>query len=588
MCLVFAAGMVLWPFCARAQAPAEELRTAAAVRNLTMEEAQQHRRVRLRGVVTFFDEYFFSRFIQDETAGIYLLDSGLPVHFFPGQLVEVEGTAEPGEYAPIVVPQSIRAIGEVPLPAPKPVTYEQLASGIEDSQFIEITGIVRSVQLLPDASPIYMIEIATGGGRLSVYTRQLPVAQAGEMVDSIVRVQGVCSTKFNRQRQLFAVRIMVPQSDLTIEVPAPVDPFAVAARPINSLLQFTPKESYGHRVKVAGTVIYFEPGRLLGLQDGDQGVEVQTRGLEPLALGDRVEALGFVSQSDYTPLLQDAIYRKISAGQPIPPALVTPDEALKGKNDCQLIQIEARLLDRAVHGSEKYLVLQKDGFIFHAYLNPAENQEAFAGLENGSRVMVTGVCRIDPGEWLAGADWRAKSFRVQLRSAGDVRLLAAPSWWTLPRVLWIATGAGMVALAAFGWVAVLRRQVAERTSQLEIQIQKRQLAERQQLIELERTRVAQDLHDELGATLTEVSILGSLIRTPSLSLTDRESYLEKLTQASRAVVTTLDEIVWAVNPKYDSVASLVSYYSLFAQRFFESGRHRLPVAGGGNFPRHAT
>jgi signal transduction histidine kinase len=43
--------------------------------------------------------------------------------------------------------------------------------------------------------------------------------------------------------------------------------------------------------------------------------------------------------------------------------------------------------------------------------------------------------------------------------------------------------------------------------------------------------------------------------------------LEKLVRVSRAVVATLDEIVWAVNPKYDSVASLASYYSLFAQRF---------------------
>jgi signal transduction histidine kinase len=40
-----------------------------------------------------------------------------------------------------------------------------------------------------------------------------------------------------------------------------------------------------------------------------------------------------------------------------------------------------------------------------------------------------------------------------------------------------------------------------------------------------------------------------------------------LTRVSRALVATLDEIVWAVNPKYDSVGALVSYYSLFAQRF---------------------
>src|SRR5208282_2086410 len=44
-------------------------------------------------------------------------------------------------------------------------------------------------------------------------------------------------------------------------------------------------------------------------------------------------------------------------------------------------------------------------------------------------------------------------------------------------------------------------------------------------------------------------------------------YLDQLSEAARRLVTGLDEIVWAVNPKYDSVASLASYYALFAQRF---------------------
>jgi len=143
----------------------------------------------------------------------------------------------------------------------------------------------------------------------------------------------------------------------------------------------------------------------------------------------------------------------------------------------------------------------------------------------------------------------------------------APPWWTLRRVLGAAIAVSVAALAAFAWVVVLRRQVAERGRELEIQIQERQLAERRREIEQERTRVAQDLHDELGATLTEVSMLGSLVNTPSIPSEIREAHLEKLVHVSRAVVATLDEIVWAVNPTYDSVASLASYYSLFAQRF---------------------
>ena len=554
---------------AESQEPAAELRTAAAVRQLTVEQARQQVPVRLRGVVTFFDESLYSRFIQDDTAGIYLQYSASTPSLVPGQIVEVDGVSSPGEYAPIVVPERVRVMDKGKLPTPSIVTFEQLASGNEDSQYVEITGIVRSVHL-DEASQHHLIEIATGGGRLSVYATELPVERTGDLLDSTVRVRGVCSTQFNHQRQLFAIRLMVPRpEDLVIEMGAPKDPFAVTTRPISSLLQFTPQESYGHRVKVAGTVIYNEPGEVLFLQDGDQGVEVQTKERESLRLGDHVEALGFPSRGEYTPILQDAIYRKISSGEPLPPSVVTPDEALRGTYDCRLIRVAARLLDRAQYGHERYLLLEEGGFIFHAYLTQADGQDSFADLENGSRVSVTGVCRIEPGEWRAGEAWRAKAFRVQLRSVTDVVVLRAPSWWTLGRVLWILGGVGIVALVAFSWVVVLHRQVAERTLQLESQIQERQRAERQRLIEQERTRVAQDLHDELGATLTEVGLLGAMARSASVPPEARERYLDKLTSASRAVVATLDEIVWAVNPKYDSVASLASYYSLFAQRFLK-------------------
>lgn len=550
-----------------AQPPVEEIRTAAAVRGLTVEQAQLPMRVRLRGVVTFFDENLFSRFIQDDTAGIYLQYSGATPGLAAGQIVEVEGMSSPGEYAPIVVPERVLVLGVGKLPAARPVTFEQLASGKQDSQFVEIAGIVRSVQL-PEGSQYHLIEIVTGGGRLSVYVRQLPVKRAEELLDSTVRVRGVCSTRFNHQRQLFAIRLMVPQpEDLVIMIPAPTEPFAIPTRPIGSLLQFDPQESYGHRVKVTGTVIYYEPGRLLYLQEGEQGAEVQTKAQDRLQLGDRVEALGFVSQGEYTPVLQDAVFRKISAGQPLQPFRVTSNEALKGKHDCGLISVTAKLLDRSLHGAERYLILQDGDLIFHAYFKAADKHDAFAALENGSRLSVTGVCKIDPGEWQAGEDWRAKTFILELRSSADIVVLEAPPWWNLKKMLWIVGGLGFASLAAFSWIMVLHRQVADRTWQLETQIQERQRAERHREVEQERTRVAQDLHDELGATLTEVSILGSLVKTTSLLPAVRERHLDKLVTVSRAVVATLDEIVWAVNPKYDSVASLASYYSLFAQRF---------------------
>jgi signal transduction histidine kinase len=118
-------------------------------------------------------------------------------------------------------------------------------------------------------------------------------------------------------------------------------------------------------------------------------------------------------------------------------------------------------------------------------------------------------------------------------------------------------------------VAVLQRQVAERTRELEIQIQERQRAERRQEIERERARVAHDLHDDLGAGLTEVNMLSSLARSPQTPPEEKQRYLNELAETARRMVTSLDEIVWAVNPRNDTVASLASYFGAYAQRLLE-------------------
>jgi PAS domain S-box-containing protein len=198
---------------------------------------------------------------------------------------------------------------------------------------------------------------------------------------------------------------------------------------------------------------------------------VFTKQDDPLQVGDRVEVLGFPAQSEYTPVLQDAIYGKLSAGKAPAPASVSHDEALQGTFDCRLVRLSAKLLDRARHSREQFLVLEAEDFIFQAYLPPKAGEDAFAGLENGSRVAVTGVCLIEPGEWMAGKDWRAKSFRLLLRSPQDVVVLQLPTWWTLKKVLWIAGALGLVALAAFSWVVVLRRRVHQQTGIIRQQLQ---------------------------------------------------------------------------------------------------------------------
>jgi PAS domain S-box-containing protein len=461
-----AAGLVL---AAVTTGPAQQvpavavLTNAAQVRQLSEEEAARRLPVRLRGVVTFFRENLFSRFVQDATAGIYFGQSFPGSILRPGQEIEIEGATSPGEYAPIVVPNEIRVLGETPLPPARATSFERLANGSDDSQFVEVVGVVRSVEYETNYQH-YAIALASGGGRLAVIARDLPVANPADLVDTALRVRGVCSAQFNRQGQLLAIRLLVPRAqDLVIEEAAPTDPFAAPVRRLTSLLRFTPQGTFGHRLKVNGTVVYQEPGVWLFIQEEKVGLKVKTRQVTPLQPGDLVEVAGFPVRGDYTPLLEDAVFRRLGSGPPPEAATVTVAEALSGSYDCRLVRLEARLLDRARQSREQFLVLEAGDFIFHAHYEPREGTESLAALQNGSRLALTGICLIEPGEWQAGAGWRAKSFRLLLRSPADVRVLEAPPWWNLRRLLWMTGALSVVVLAAFAWVAVLRRRVQQQT-----------------------------------------------------------------------------------------------------------------------------
>ena len=440
------------------------LRSAEEVRRLSPEQAERHLEVKLKGIVTFADELLYSRFVQDETAGIYFREMTNMPPLHPGQLIEIEGETGPGEYAPVVIPASIRVLGEGSLPQAKLVSLEELVSGREDSQFVEVSGTVRSLRFEGE-SQNYLIDLVMGSERFAVYSRELPITNMEALVESVLKVRGVCSTLFNRQRQLFGLRLLVPRKeDLAIERSAPENPFDVPTQPISSLLQFTAQGTSGHRVKVSGKVIYQEPGAAIFIQDENEGLYCQTRQRSPVAIGDQVEILGFPAKGEYNPVLQDAVYRKVSSGAPPKAVEINLDAALSGAYDCQLVVITAKLLEHTRRGREKFMALEKDGFIFNAFLDKDDGSPGFSTTEIGSEIAATGICLIERGSsWRAGESWRAKSFRVLLRSPADVVVRRSPPWWNVRRVLWIAGTFAVLALAASAWVAILRRRVQQQT-----------------------------------------------------------------------------------------------------------------------------
>jgi hypothetical protein len=453
------AGSAPWAASAQPETAPGVLQSASEIRRLTPEQAAKQLPVRLRGVVTFRDEGLYSRFVQDATAGIYVQEMTNMPSFVAGQMVEVEGVTGPGEYAPVIVPTHVKILGEGQFPAARPVTAADLVNGTEDSQFVEITGIVRSVRY-EEETQCHLIDLVTGGERFTTYAKELPTSQPGTLVDSTVKVRGVCSTQFNRLRQLFGFRLLVARpGDVIVEIAAPVNPFDTAVQPINSLLRFTPQATYSHRVKVVGTVSCQEAGRAVFIQDETEGLYVQTRQRMSLQPGDRIEVLGFPAKGEYTPMLQDAIYRKTGDGKAPAPMDLDVDEVLKGTHDCRLVRLQANLLERTRRGREQFLVLESGGFTFHAHFSQDADVTGMDQLLNGSELSVTGICLIERGSgWQAGEGWRAKSFRLLLPAAGDVRVLKAPPWWTQPDKLRLAGILSVVVLAALVLIDVVRRR----------------------------------------------------------------------------------------------------------------------------------
>jgi hypothetical protein len=359
----------------------------------------------------------------------------------------------------------VTVIGDGQFPAAKPVTAADLVSGNEDSQFVELSGIVRSVQF-EEETQSYLMDVVSGGERFTAYALALPVANPGSLVDSTVMVRGVCSTMFNRLRQLFGFRLLVPRAeDIVIQQAASTTPFDTPAQPISSLLQFTPGGNHGHRVKVEGTVAYYEPGRALFIQGEDEGliggdaIYAQTRLRSPLSPGDVVEVLGFAAKGEYTPMLDDAIFRKVGTGTAPEPVTLDVDEVLRGMYDCRLVRLTAKVLERTQRGPEQFLILETGGFIFHAFLGQDADVARLAEILNGSEVSVTGICLIERGSgWQAGEGWRAKSFRLLLPGVDAISVIKNPPWWTQSEKLRVAGIVSMLILASLVLIDVVRRR----------------------------------------------------------------------------------------------------------------------------------
>lgn len=99
-------------------------------------------------------------------------------------------------------------------------------------------------------------------------------------------------------------------------------------------------------------------------------------------------------------------------------------------------------------------------------------------------------------------------------------------------------------------------------------------AEQARALEGERARIAQDLHDDLGSSLSRIALLSGLLKEDKANPALIETHAGKLAEAANHTLRALDEIVWAVRSGSDTLQSLVDYIAHFASELFEGSQTR--------------
>jgi PAS domain S-box-containing protein len=427
------------------------------VAKLSRSDAARRLSVRLRGVLTYADPEWRNGFLQDRSGAIYVdLDPSFK-DLHSGQFVEVIGRTSPGGFAPEVLSSSVSVQGATNLPVPIPVDLEDLVNGQLDARWVEMEGVVRRVDAM---SRHVSLRLMTPKGR---FTAIIPAFDnqpvPTHLIDARVAVQGACSSEMNLRRQLSGITLSVPSLGyIRLINPPPADPFSVATTPIETVATFEPNRLTS-RVRVQGVVTLANPGEGFILQDASGGMRVQTRQTNDVAIGDHLDVLGFPAIAEFSPSLEEAIFRKTGTGRMPQPQKTSAEQiVMYGTNAEQVVEIQGRLLQSVPRSANPQLVLQDGQTIFTALLAAQTRRLEVPALQSGSLLRLTGVCSIQGGE-----RHEPETFRLLLRSAEDIYLLEAAPWWTLPHFFMLAGGMMVVILAALAWVALLRRQVRTQT-----------------------------------------------------------------------------------------------------------------------------
>ena len=525
------------------------LRRIHDVRQLSQEQAAQGVEVRLTGVVTYFDvTNGRGMIIHDGHEGQFVVFEGGANGardgraLEPGEVVAIEGHTARGGFAPNVRGERLQRLGRGRLPPAEHVPYARLLTGRHDCDYVEIVGVVQRAWKADPAARTLFLDIAVEGGNVRASFSGFSPQDIERFIGARVRLRGNAGALFGQAGQLRGVSLLAGRtSDVIVEEP-PTDPFSIPTREVVSLYRFASSDDTSRRIRVRGVVTYQRQGHaveisdftaettfrvvrhVLYLRDATSGLRIETEQDPAVQPGDMVEVVGFPIVTPTKPYLGNAVFKRLGSQAELTPKALPTREVLAPEHDAELVRVEAELLGVVKSTTDLVLVLKIGETAFDASIDAALASPSLEDIRAGSRVAVNGVYTYQWGP--------PPAFRILLRTARDVEVIAAASWWTFGHTLVLMGFIALMAAAAAVWVrAVVNKHALVR--------------QQYQAILAERSRLARELHDTLeqglaGIKLQLEAVAGSLDGSPSVARRSldvaKEMLLYSLNEARRSVM----------------------------------------------------
>jgi signal transduction histidine kinase len=496
----------------------------------------------VHGVVTWLtrgEETLDYCVVQDDTAGIWVNVNMARLRgawrgseeewkrLSPGMEVEITGRTDSSGYAPMIIPHTIRILRDgllQPLPKPSAATADTLFAGSDDSQRVEVDGILQGYR--DEGTRWVLVLSGTFDRFMAIIPKASMPSPPDDLVDGTLRLVGVAASRFTTRGQFVSPSILLnDRTDLSVVELPHGEPFTAPYVLLEGIARFQPTAISPHRIRTEGVVTHAIPGQAMYLQRGAIGVRVETQSKDSFVPGDVVEVSGFIDRTRVTAdvsaaaAIVEAVVRRLRATTPPTPLPVQPDDivtlnrdarrygllAEPGDYDGCLIAFPARLVEmqRTAEGGALLLVAGKSTL---AAVLPRDMYEALEAIEVGSELAVRGIVQCDlhaPAS--VRPIWHHPSVErmtILPRSAADITVLARPSWWNSQRLRVLLSSVAATLAGALVWVWLLRLQVAATTRRLTAEMRsRRDAAVEYQATIGERNRLAANLHDTLLQTL---------------------------------------------------------------------------------------